>query len=363
MTQSAQRRHFVQSILCGAAWCVALLLVACAYMPMVNPERWPLAGVITLFFPIALLLHLAMLVLVLLFIPRTGWMMLAAIVVCFPSLRAYCPVNLPSPPPKGALKVITYNTQSFGNWQLNPDGSNPVTSYLVAERADVVCLQEAYDIPANHYAKTIGPAMRPVYAHYDTVKIGPNVLACFSRMPIVSKRLIAAGASNGSALFVLQMPDGDSLFVINCHLESMHLTPDDRNHYKQFVHHPGQAEIDSSSHRLLGKVADAAVRRARQARATAEAVRALGDRRIIVCGDMNDTPISYTHHCLTSAGLRDAYAATGRGIGRSFNRDAIYVRIDHMFCSSSLRPYDAHIDRQATASDHYPLVCHFVCRR
>ncbi|MCI5757712.1 MAG: AP endonuclease, partial [Bacteroidales bacterium] len=61
--------------------------------------------------------------------------------------------------------------------------------------------------------------------------------------------------------------------------------------------------------------------------------------------------------------LRDAYAATGRGIGRSFNRDAIYVRIDHMFCSSSLRPYDAHIDRQATASDHYPLVCHFVCRR
>ncbi|MCI5757436.1 MAG: endonuclease/exonuclease/phosphatase family protein, partial [Alloprevotella sp.] len=349
MTQSAQRRHFVQSILCGAAWCVALLLVVCAYMPMVNPERWPLAGVITLFFPIALLLHLTMLVLVLLFIPRTGWMMLAAIVVCFPSLRAYCPINLPSPPPKGALKVITYNTQSFGNWQLNPDGSNPVTSYLVAERADVVCLQEAYDIPANHYAKTIGPAMRPVYAHYDTVKIGPNVLACFSRMPIVSKRLIAAGASNGSALFVLQMPDGDSLFVINCHLESMHLTPDDRNHYKQFVHHPGQAEIDSSSHRLLGKVADAAVRRALQARATAEAVRALGDRRIIVCGDMNDTPISYTHHCLTSAGLRDAYAATGRGIGRSFNRDAIYVRIDHMFCSSSLRPYDAHIDRQATA--------------
>ena len=66
MTQSAQRRHFVQSILCGAAWCVALLLVVCAYMPMVNPERWPLAGVITLFFPIALLLHLAMLVLVLL---------------------------------------------------------------------------------------------------------------------------------------------------------------------------------------------------------------------------------------------------------------------------------------------------------
>ena len=262
MTQSAQRRHFVQSILCGAAWCVALLLVVCAYMPMVNPERWPLAGVITLFFPIALLLHLAMLVLVLLFIPRTGWMMLAAIVVCFPSLRAYCPVNLPSPPPKGALKVITYNTQSFGNWQLNPDGSNPVTSYLVAEQADVVCLQEAYDIPANHYAKTIGPAMRPVYAHYDTVKIGPNVLACFSRLPIVGKRVITASASNGSALFVLQMPDGDSLFVINCHLESMHLTPDDRNHYKQFVHHPGQAEIDSSSHRLLGKVADAAVRRA-----------------------------------------------------------------------------------------------------
>lgn len=58
-------------------------------------------------------------------------------------------------------------------------------------------------------------------------------------------------------------------------------------------------------------------------------------------------------------GLTDAYVATGQGVGRSFNRDAIFVRIDNMFCSPDLRPYGACVDKNIVVSDHYPLYCNF----
>ena len=58
-------------------------------------------------------------------------------------------------------------------------------------------------------------------------------------------------------------------------------------------------------------------------------------------------------------GLTDAYVATGQGVGRSFNRDAIFVRIDNMFCSPDLRPYGACVDKSIVVSDHYPLYCNF----
>ena len=79
-----------------------------------------------------------------------------------------------------------------------------------------------------------------------------------------------------------------------------------------------------------------------------------------MCGDFNDTPVSYAHHTIASAGLTDAYAATGRGPGRSFNRAAIFVRIDHILMASRLRPYTCRIDNTFRHSDHYPAVCYFT---
>ena len=80
-------------------------------------------------------------------------------------------------------------------------------------------------------------------------------------------------------------------------------------------------------------------------------------KTFIVCGDFNDTPISYAHH-LFCRRMTDAYRATANGIGRTFNRNAMYVRIDHIFCSEEWKPYACTVDRAAEASDHYPISCY-----
>ena len=80
---------------------------------------------------------------------------------------------------------------------------------------------------------------------------------------------------------------------------------------------------------------------------------------VILCGDFNDTPISYTCHRLSRAGLESAFSAVGKGLGRTFNRDAFVVRIDHAFASPQLVPLTCRVDNSVFFSDHYPLLTRY----
>jgi endonuclease/exonuclease/phosphatase (EEP) superfamily protein YafD len=77
---------------------------------------------------------------------------------------------------------------------------------------------------------------------------------------------------------------------------------------------------------------------------------------VIVCGDFNDNPLSYSRHAMAQR-LTDCFRETGRGIGLSYNQKAFSFRIDHIFCSQQLQPYNCKIDDEMDASDHYPILC------
>ena len=76
---------------------------------------------------------------------------------------------------------------------------------------------------------------------------------------------------------------------------------------------------------------------------------------IILGGDFNDTPVSYAHGQLTEY-LSDAFRSTGNGLGRTFNKNAMIVRIDHLFCSDAFEPYSFYVDNSVGISDHNPVV-------
>ena len=80
---------------------------------------------------------------------------------------------------------------------------------------------------------------------------------------------------------------------------------------------------------------------------------------LIVCGDLNATPVSYEVRRV-KGGLTDCFRAAGNDIGRSFCRDAIVVRIDHMFCSDDWQPAQCRVTPVETYSDHFPLVATLV---
>ena len=75
---------------------------------------------------------------------------------------------------------------------------------------------------------------------------------------------------------------------------------------------------------------------------------------MLICGDMNDTPISYCYHNL-SQGLSDTWQEAGIGYGITYKEHHFWFRIDHILHSSQFRTLDATIRKDIPFSYNYPL--------
>jgi endonuclease/exonuclease/phosphatase family metal-dependent hydrolase len=161
---------------------------------------------------------------------------------------------------------------------------------------------------------------------------------------------------NGSVAYYLKVQD-DTVIVINNHLEGTHLSNEDRANYKRMIR--GKMEKDTvktEAFFLLKKLGRYAAKRAPEADAVHAYIEAHREYPIIVCGDFNDSPISYSRRTIAQ-GLTDCYKETGCGIGLSYNQKGFFVRIDHILCSDHFKPYNCTVDNKMDASDHYPIIC------
>ena len=355
---------FYSRLVAGCALGAVLLLWASAASVHVVPDGLGLLACLGLMFPVFLAGVVAALVFTLLFCRRHVWIPIVGLAGCCLTIRQYVPFNLPSPAPKQSYRIMSFNVMGYNPKQTDPDGRTSILRYLSRSGSDIVCAQEAM-LSVKLWREVHRPPFTRTLPYMDTVMIERNALAVFSRFPIVGKRLLCSSPTNGAAVFRVLLAKGDTLNVINCHLESNHLSMAERSAYREMVHQPSRRELKEGEEErfsLIRKFSRSAVERARQADSVAAYVERHPDRSFIVCGDFNDTPVSYSRHRVAEV-LDDAYEQTGNGVGRSFNRDAIYVRIDHLFVSPEWRVFSCQVDRSSgSLSDHYPIVCHIKRR-
>lgn len=344
----------------GANVVTVLLLWACAASVYVNPSFSALLGILGLAFPGFLLANLFFLVFWGLFSWKHLWIPVVGFVACAGSIRTYIPLNVPSPHPKGSIKVLSYNVLAFGEGLKNEKGENVVAAYMKSSDADIICFQEGATGKDVWHKEVLGKLSKRLPYH-DTIRVGTmgNVLGCISHFPIVGKeRITYDSKTNGSVVYKLLLARNDTLLVVNNHFESNKLTMEDRALYKQMIKQPKQAPLERNSRFLLSKVGHAGAVRASQVDSVVAYLLRHTTNSIILCGDFNDSPISYTHNRIAEH-LNDAYVKTGNGPGYSFNRDGIFVRIDNLFCSNDWQPYGCKVDKTILASDHYPIYGYF----
>lgn len=360
-------QQFFTHVMAGIAWVTVLLLSLCSLSTCVHPKYVPFAGTLSLAFPFFLFGVLFVFLVILLVSRRLWWIPVAGLVLNVITIRDYFPVNIPSPAPKNCLKVISYNCMGYGRGEWIKD-SNGVANgehmahYLAQQEADIICLQEA-DARSDYYEKNIVPVMRKNLPYRDTIRYnGTSSLAVWSRYPIARKQILSLCGNNSSGLFVVVLGAGDSLYVINNHLRSLGLSEEDRTAYSDMVHGKNDtvalSSMEEGTFALIQKINTAYELRAGQVDEVADFVEKNKDKNILLCGDFNDTPVSYAHHRLGKH-LKDCFVSTGNGLGRSYNKYAMLVRIDHILCSSRFwKPYSCYIDADVNYSDHYPVICH-----
>lgn len=144
--------------------------------------------------------------------------------------------------------------------------------------------------------------------------------------------------------------------LINNHLESNKLDAGDKALYKELLKSPDEEKVKTSGKYLWHKLADAVAIRAAQADSVAKVIAEYGYDRMLVCGDFNDSPLSYARR-LIARGLQDAYVERGNGPGFSYNQNLLYFRIDHILAGTDFRILHCEVDRSIRTSDHYPVWC------
>lgn len=358
-------RIVFHSFLLTAHVIIALLFLVSALSDKISPEYSTLFAYLGLGFPIFCLLNF-LFVLYWLFTQewRFIWIGLLAFLLSWGQVQLYFPLHSPTDdiPKEHTIKLLTYNIMAFGYKEHTPENPNPTIRYIAESGADIVCLQEyAEDTQKKYLTKQKIYKELEMYPYKSIVYLTRtgrlrNGIAVFSKYPIIkSERINYKSESNGSALHQIRI-NNKILTLVNNHLESFKLTTEDRSRYSSFLKEMDSEKLEDLRGSLQQKLGTAFKIRASQARAIVAAVDSVQTDYTIICGDFNDTPISYAHHTLQQ-NLVDAFSESGRGMGISYNENLFWFRIDHILHSPNMKSYNCTVG-DVKYSDHYPMWCY-----
>lgn len=334
----------------------ALLLIFSCYGSLAAPiGKWPFASLSGLAFPFLFFINLIFLMLWLLIWRKAALVPIATFLICLSPTLDWFPLHFFSERQvkDPYITIVTYNTEGFG-CDDNKDATltNPVLKHILDFDADIVCLQEANRDMIDKASKN-----KTIKSRYPYIVLTPSssTEACLSKYPVVHNEAIDFESSSNSCQYLRLLIGQDTMSVYNCHLQSNKLQQTEISEYQKFIEHPTDNTHYDASKKVLKKLLESTSQRAVQARMISD--RAWNDTSgyLIVCGDFNDTPLSYSHR-LFDRFMNDTYAQSGSGMGMTYHEQRLYYRIDHLFCSKNITPLYTWIDRTQKDSDHYPVI-------
>ena len=358
-----QLKAFTINIIAGANLATVLLMLAAGYADHINPAEHPMLSNMGMLFPFFLIANLLFVFFWLTFKWKKLWIPILGYALAYPPLTIYLPLHGTQDVPEGTIKVMSYNVCQYGGNYKYEQGFDTIYNYLKREDPDIVCMQEDVD----SWRRFVFQRYQKIYPYNDTVLfnkaaasmsgVSMNGAGIHSKFPILRRERISyPSRANGSMAYFL-LVQGDTVIVINNHLEATHLSEEDRNRYEEMI--KGKMQRDTAKDEsllLLEKLGQSSAIRAVGAEAVHAYIEAHRQYPIIVCGDFNDNPISYSRRTIAK-GMKDCFVETGKGLGLSYNQKGFFFRIDHILCSDHFEPYDCKIDSKMDASDHYPISC------
>lgn len=258
----------------------------------------------------------------------------------------------------GGIKVLSYNVRHFqGNGGVKPkENANLILTFLNDQNADIICLQEArlrknsiFNLPDA--VKSLNSIEHYQYARSSTT-FGSVTL---TRFPIVNMGEIRFENTTNMSIYTDIKIDSDTVRVFNVHLQSYQIDP---SKYSIIDSLGTDQKEDLKEVREMGsKLKKAFQLRANQVRE----IRKYIDKSpysVIICGDFNDTPVSYAYQKLRGD-YEDAFVSSGHGIGRTYIGKLPSFRIDNIFYSEKFESFNFQT-YDFRLSDHLPVSCTLV---
>ena len=329
----------------------------------VSTLKTNLFSYIGLGFGFILLLNIAYLVFWLLFSKwKYAAICLIALLICYKPVTTFFPIKINQPKaPEKSIQILTYNVQGFPKERDKNSKERPILDYISETDADIVCLQE-YLVSKTGQSifsqqdvnrKLSMYPYRSVTGLESSGKYHILGLACFSKYPIEDTHEVVFESSyNGAAVYTINI-EGKRYTVANVHLESNSIMAEDKKLYSDFLQNTDSVKLETVTTNIRNRLGSAYRMRAKQVNQVKDYIKTQGTQGTIICGDFNDTPISYAYNQMKK-GLQDAYVSTSFGPCITYNEYLFLFRIDYIMHSDNFKAYQTKVDK-IDHSDHYPL--------
>ena len=339
----------------------ALTLLS-AYGGYINPAKMTLPAIAVLMFPyFAILTLLVSIVWLVVKKYAIGCIGIAVLLASGPTFTQALPFrfhNTVSNKSK-TFKMVTFNTLHMADMRKKGIKTSRSMSYILNSGADFVCTQELIYLDAKHIKPATSSQLDSLLKMYPYHSADSREVKLFSKYPFkkLDIRLNKAGYYGNFGVYRIYMKE-DSLTVINVHLPSFALTDKQRNIITDAAQYKKtKATIKEFEGPLRQKMSKAFKSRAKVSEALAEIASKI-EGPLIICGDFNDVPGSWSYRQFIKAGLNDAYAETGFGHLITYNMHLMFFHIDQILYKGGLMPI--YVKRgSVNASDHYPLEAEF----
>jgi endonuclease/exonuclease/phosphatase family metal-dependent hydrolase len=328
----------------------------------ISPGDFALPAFFGLAYPYLLLINIIIVITWVALLRFEALISLIVIAIGFNHFSNYIKLGKPSGDKSGTFKVLSYNVRLF-NYYENKNGVYSVKKtidFLKTQNADIICLQEFFilgnpDLEEDKIIKGLGGNY---FTHMKVFKVSKNRyygIITFSRYPIVRKGEIVHNNSSSLSIYTDVVIQKDTFRIFNNHLQSFLL----KKMNKSFIEELSSSENKETLAEM--KVLSRSLRKGFQNRSRqAELVKSYINKSpfpVIVAGDFNDTPVSYTYRKIRK-GLNDSFLTSGYGAGFTYKGNYPPNRIDYILYDNRLKNNFFEI-KKFRYSDHYPIVAYF----
>ncbi len=324
----------------------------------ISPGDFILPAYFGLAYPYLLLVNIILVIIWAMLLRFEAFISLAVILIGFNHFSNYMKLTKPSGEKEGSLKMLSYNVRLFNYFETKKGSGSEkkVFEFIKAQDCEIICIQEYFvqgDPSANEkLAKSMLGGK--YYSHIKLIGRGKNRfygIATYSRFPIVRKGEIIHPVSSSLTIFSDIVIQKDTFRIYNNHLQSFRLKTIEKSLLEEMTSEEKETLEEVKS--LSVNLKKGFVRRALQSQVVKDHITS-SKYPVIVAGDFNDTPVSYTYRKIRK-GLNDSFVNSGYGAGFTYKGNYPPNRIDYILYSDALT--NNHFDIiKVKYSDHYPIV-------
>lgn len=317
---------------------IVLLTIMGYLASYIEPSKFSFPQAVGLFMPWLLLTNLLFVIFWVSLRRRWSLLSLSCLILGIGQWARFVGVHFTDQQASDQLGICTFNSQSYNE-------SDHLNGYLAEihgkHQLDFICLQEITD---NHITSLKNTADLSFHYFYK----GKAIL---SKYPIIAQGNIQFDQSVNGCIWIDVTCQQKTIRIYNLHLKSNQVTREAETVLDDI--NSNRAKAMTNIRRMVTNYQKNSVTRKDQVQRILKDI-AVVKHPIILAGDFNDTPFSYTYQQFSNQ-LVDQFKEKGLGIGSTYAGAVPGLKIDYIFADEIFEPLD-HTILKAAISDHFPVL-------